>query len=97
MAITLSNESSHMHIGFPYEARFIIITCLDYAWDYINFPIPKNHPSKTTKISIKDMKFGQIIRNLNKSLKLKVLFTEPSSSRPGRDGDWILIPKAAMT
>lgn len=71
MAITLSNESSHMHIGFPYEARLIIITCLDYAWDYINFPIPKHHPSKTTKISIKDMKFGQIIRNPEEEPQIK--------------------------
>ena len=39
-----------MHTGFPYEARFLIITCLDYASYYINFPIPQNHPSKKVKL-----------------------------------------------
>ena len=62
-----------MHIGFHYEARFIIITCLDYAWDYINFPIPENHPSKTTKISIKYMKFGKIIKSPEPEPQIKSL------------------------
>lgn len=43
-----------MHTGFPYEARFLIITSLDYAWYYINFPIPQNHPSKKHNIYKRD-------------------------------------------
>lgn len=31
----------HMHIGFPYEAKFLMITYLYYGWNDIHFPIPK--------------------------------------------------------